>query len=136
MNIIPSTKKDPAPNGIKHGKLHAASVDELRYRLDSIRENIDSERDEHGEESGDECAKSWADTIKELEEVLQDPTHEALSHRLAALEELELAADSDPICNRDMRKAWLMISKREWDQFIAEGGQPSDLVHMRVRLSR
>lgn len=128
--------KDPAPNGIDGTtKLTRLTRDAVHERLVQIEDDIDSEG-EFGEEAKQECRASWAATVLELQALLVDPTHGRLSRCALAYEELELLAEEEPSIRRDLRKAERIEAKRDWDEFIAEGGDPNSIMVTRCSWGR
>lgn len=131
MTYLP--KKDPAPNGIDGTtKLTKNTRESIRERILQIEDNIELEGD-HGYFAAVECRESWADTLKELHDLLANPTHARLAELSLANEELELFREEDPAVNRDLCKADRINAKIEWDQFIAEGGDPDSIMVITFR---
>ena len=94
-------------------KLTKNSIKELEARLDDLYDIEDEDR------------ASWASTIKEIEALLDDPTHERLSRSPLAYEELEMMlGDGDPVVQRDLNKA----DKLELERDIAENGPREEIV--------
>ena len=128
--------KDPAPNGIDATtKLAKATRDAIRERILMIEQNIETEG-VHGYFAAVECRESWAETLKQLHDLLKNPTHGQLAELHLANEELELFQEEEPAVKRDVAKADRINAKKDWDQFIAEGGDPSSISITCVRFSR
>lgn len=128
--------KDPAPNGIDGTtKLTRATREAIGERLLQIDDAI-CEEGEHGDEAEKECRASWADTIAELKALEAEPTHGRLSELALAFEELMLWEEEDDAVRRDLRKAERIEAKRDWDQFIAEGGDPNSIMVTRCSWGR
>ena len=128
--------KDPAPNGIDGTtKLTRATRESIHERLLQIDDAIDEEG-EHGEEAEKEARESWADTIAELKALDAEPTHGRLSELTLAFDELTLWEEDDAAVRRDLRKAERIQAKRDWDQFIANGGDPNSIMEMRCSWGR
>lgn len=120
--------KDPAPNGIDGTtKLAKSTRESIRERILQIEDNVELEGD-HGYFAAVECRESWADTLKELHDLLENPTHSRLAELHLANEELELFREEDSAVKRDLAKADRINAKVEWDQFIAEGGDPDSFM--------
>ena len=98
-------------------KLTKNSIEELEARLFNLTHDLD-----------DEDRASWASTIKEIEALLADPTHERLSRSPEAYEELEMMGDSSPVVRRDLNKA----DKLQDERYIAEHGPYTEIV-VRIR---
>lgn len=128
--------KDPAPNGIDGTtKLSRATRESIRERLLQIDDAI-GEDGEHGEEAEAESRASWADTIAELKTLEAEPTHGRLSELALAYEELTLWEEEDAAVRRDLRRADRIEAKRDWDEFIANGGDPNSIMVTRCSWGR
>ena len=116
--------KDPAPNGIDSTtKLSRATREFILERMRQIEEN----QLEAKAEGDIETADSWTATFNQLDALLKTPTHGLLSQSRLAFEELELEREFEPAVHRDLNRAERIEAKRDWDQFIAEGGDPSSI---------
>lgn len=88
-------------------KLTKNSIRELEARLYDLRD----------QDMDDEERASWASTIKEIEDLLAEPTHERLSRSPLAYEELEMMSGySCAVIRRDLNKADNLERERDgWD---------------------
>lgn len=88
-------------------KLTKNSLRELEARLSDLRD----------QDMDDEERASWASTIKEIEDLLAEPTHERLSRSPLAYEELEMMSGySCAVIRRDLNKADNLERERDgWD---------------------
>lgn len=116
--------KDPAPNGIRSTtKLSRATREFIVERMLQIQELQLEDKAEGDIEAYD----SWTATLNQLDALLKTPTHGLLSQLPLAFEELELEREVEPAVHRDLNRAERIEAKRDWDQFIAEGGDPSSI---------
>ena len=113
-------------------KLTKETIECLHDRYSQIEANIIEEGKNYGDEAKAECAASWADTLEELAELIADPTQELLSKLDAAAEELELYEEAYTGVRRDLRAARRIEDKRDWDAFIAAGGDPDSVIIKRI----
>jgi uncharacterized protein YycO len=117
-------------------KLTKETIECLHDRLSQIKSNIVEEGKNYGEEAKAECAESWKATLEELAELIADPTQELLSKLDAAAEELELYEEGYTGVRRDLRAARRIEEKRDWDAFIAAGGDPDSVIVFTCRFAR
>jgi hypothetical protein len=117
-------------------KLTKETIECLHDRFAQIEANILEEGKNHGEEAQAECAESWQSTLEELGELIADPTQELLSKLDAAAEELELYEEAYTGVRRDLRAARRIEEKRDWDAFIAAGGDPDSVIVFTCRFAR
>ena len=117
-------------------KLTEETIECLYDRYSQIEDNIFDEGDAYGDEVKAECAKSWNSTLKELDKLMRSPTQEALSHLDEAMEELELYEEGYSGVRRDLRAARRIQEKRDWDAFIAAGGDPDSVIVKRISFGR
>lgn len=113
-------------------KLTKETIECLNDRLSQINSNIIEEGEYHGEEAKAECAASWATALVEIGQLIADPTQELLSKLDAAAEELELYEEAYTGVRRDLRAARRIEDKRDWDAFIAAGGDPDSVIIKRI----
>ena len=117
-------------------KLTKETIECLHDRFAQIEQNILEEGQHHGAQAQAECAEGWQSTLEELAELIADPTQELLSKLDAAAEELELYEEAYTGVRRDLRAARRIEEKRDWDAFIAAGGDPDSVIVFTCRFAR
>jgi hypothetical protein len=117
-------------------KLTKETIECLHDRFAQIEENILEEGQHHGAQAQAECAEGWQSTLEELAELIADPTQELLSKLDEAAEELGLYEESYTGVRRDLRAARRIEEKRDWDAFIAAGGDPDSVIVFTCRFAR